>query len=166
MCSWSRTWTIPGQATCTITTKARNRLSTRRLRALSPGERRGRDSNPRCSHPQTAFRMRRLQPLGHLSRLSCRRLRRRLLSVAPCKSPGRRPTTRVLPVQARYREYAQVNGNTADSARYYWFVGRYQIIGRRGRRVYFRDLLTASDIRGWDGADPHPPAPRLPPTTS
>ena len=29
--------------------------------------RRGRDSNPRCSYPQTAFRMRLLQPLGHLS---------------------------------------------------------------------------------------------------
>lgn len=32
--------------------------------------RRGRDSNPRCSYPQTAFRMRLLQPLGHLSKVT------------------------------------------------------------------------------------------------
>ncbi len=33
--------------------------------------RRGRDSNPRDGYPPTAFRMRLLQPLGHLSKVLC-----------------------------------------------------------------------------------------------
>lgn len=36
--------------------------------AIGFKKRRGRDSNPRYGYPQTAFRMRLLQPLGHLSR--------------------------------------------------------------------------------------------------
>ena len=39
------------------------------LRIINLGDRRGRDSNPRYGYPQTAFRMRLLQPLGHLSRV-------------------------------------------------------------------------------------------------
>lgn len=65
---WGRLGTVLAQCTVLNDGPPRKSLRQRHFGHQLVTNRRGRDSNPRCSYPQTAFRMRLLQPLGHLSR--------------------------------------------------------------------------------------------------
>ena len=45
----------------------------------------------------------------------------------------------------RPRKYVLTNGKTVDGVHYPRATGRYYVIDRRGKQVYFSDLQAASD---------------------
>jgi len=55
---------------------------------------------------------------------------------------------------ARPRKYVQVSGKTIDGVHLHRGSGRYYIIDRRGKQVYYRDLQAASDAYRREQSDP------------
>ncbi len=120
--------TVEAHSTVPIRIPARNSLTYRRLRRRQENKRRGRDSNPRSSFPDTAFPVLHNRPLCHLS--SSR--------ITICRDCGTRPLLR----------RNQPSNRTVDS-RVTRQAPTLRIYAQRLRRCWLRSQQLRPSVDEW-----------------